>query len=127
VINVPRSPIASRFAVCALLAACAGLGCGSSDSDRPSSTADTTSELVADEVDAAAPATASAPSSGEPGTAKRTCSPRATRECHLYYTDESGRPQCPASFQLCDVDGSGWLPCGEYQVGPSGDPERIDR
>lgn len=116
--NVP-GPVISLLRVAAVTALLACVACGSSD--RPSSTADTSSELVAGEVDPIYAPTA--PASGEPGQTAQKCSPRSARECRWYYTDESGQRQCPMSYQLCKVDGSDWLPCGEYRIGESGDPE----
>lgn len=119
--NVP-GPVISRLRAAVVTALLACAACGSSD--RPSTTADTSSELITGEVDPIyAP---SPPAAGEPGRPVQTCSPRSARECRWYYVDPSGQPQCPMSYQLCKVDGSDWLPCGEYRIGESGDPELAD-
>lgn len=121
--NVSRKPVSTAwgFAGAALLACVA---CGSSG--HPTDTAETSSELAADEDEVDATYATRAPSVGEPGIPRRTCEPRSARECHYYYTDDSGQRQCPLSYQLCKADGSDWLPCGEYRVGESGDPERVE-
>jgi hypothetical protein len=117
VYSLPRAVIvaARSIAFAPLLASAA---CGSPD--RPSGTAETGSEIRSDDVDTSAAGGTSA--IGEPGMGARACTPRALRECHLYFTDDFGNHHCPLSYQICALDGADWLPCGEYRVGPGGDP-----
>jgi hypothetical protein len=61
---------------------------------------------------------------GEPGAVKTTCKPREVRDCRFHYTDASGQRQCPMSFQICQVDGKDWLPCGLYRFDADGNPQK---
>lgn len=122
-------PLVFPACVAALTAALACAACGGSD--HPSTVADTndtTASPVTLEPSSGADGgrVASRAGAGEPGMPARVCAPRTARECHFYYTDESGRRQCPMSFQLCSADGSEWLACGEWILGPSGDPEHVE-
>lgn len=116
---VRRAQILAPWAL--VLALASSVGCASAD--RPTSTAETggdPGDEALDPTDVAA-----SPLTGEPGMPRRICTPRAARECRYYYTDESGQRQCPMSYQLCKADGTDWLPCGEYELGATGEPERI--
>jgi hypothetical protein len=86
--------------------AAALLGC--SGAERPAPAGDSTGELE------------SGISSSDLADPAPACVPRESRTCRLYYQDERGQWHCPASNQLCRVDGSGWTACGEYVLDPAG-------
>jgi hypothetical protein len=74
------------------------------------------------EAAAASPAV-DMPTNGPTSTDDIRCAALATRECRMYTTDASGQLNCPTSFQICKADGTGWLACGRFQIGPDGLPE----
>jgi len=101
----------------AALGAALAIGCG--PADRP----DASGEVA--EMAAPAPAPASAPAGEQPASDGSPCEPASLEECRIYYIDEDGRMQCPMSYRVCRLDGSGFYPCGEYRIGADGTPVKV--
>ncbi|MDB4942137.1 MAG: hypothetical protein JWP97_1671 [Labilithrix sp.] len=97
-----------------MLAACSGEARPDA-SDALSSSTDTAAAAAAADPDEAPPTELGAPT---------VCEPRAYRDCKIYYRDDSGQLQCPTQVQICAVDGSAWLACGEYVFDENGNPAR---
>jgi hypothetical protein len=119
-INVPRVLLPFLFSSLAV----ALFGCSGADPAPPAG--DSASELLAEQAagtqqETVDPThttrTAAVDELGNPMT---VCTPREARECRWYYKDGSGHVQCPMSYQLCDVDGSGWKECGLFLLDQSG-------
>jgi hypothetical protein len=118
-INVPRALLPFLFSSFAV----ALFGCGAEPAPPAG---DSASELLAQQAagtqqETVDPThttrTAAVDELGNPMT---VCTPREARECRWYYKDGSGHVQCPMSYQLCDVDGSGWKECGLFLLDQSG-------
>ena len=90
-----------------LLATMAAAFLACSSGDHPAPADDVTGEAFVGEV------------AGDLSLAQ-ACTPRASRTCRHYYRDPSGQWHCPASEQLCKLDGTGWTPCGAFMLDPSG-------
>ena len=109
---------AAVVALASALAACA-------DEERPpaSESAPVSSVQLGGSADVAADDDAGTDptATAEPGP----CEPRSHRDCKMYYRDETGELHCPPSFQLCNVDGTAWLPCGAYTLDENGDPQPV--
>lgn len=90
------------------------LGCGCGASDRPA-----TSDSI---VTAESKLDPGAAASGEPGTAGEPCEALSYRDCKITYIDERGQLQCPTQVQICNAEGSAWLPCGQYVYDENGQP-----
>ena len=106
---------AAVVALASALAACA-------DEDRPP--ASESAPISSVQLGGSADVAASDDDAGTDVTAG-PCEPRSHRDCKMYYRDESGELHCPTSFQLCDVDGTEWLPCGAYTLDENGDPQPV--
>ncbi len=122
-INVPRALVPFLFP-CMSCVAAALVGC--SGAAEPPAAGDSATELLAQEAAGTEPGTLDpthttrAPLVDEFGNPKSFCEPGAARECRWYFKDSSGQQHCPMSYQLCQLDGKDWAPCGEYTFDQSG-------
>ena len=54
------------------------------------------------------------------------CQALSLRSCTHSWFDASGGHHCNSSWQFCKKDGSSWLPCADWNPGPTGEPEYPD-
>ena len=87
------------------------LGCGCGGSDRPA-----TSDSIVTAESKLDPGASASGADGEP------CEALSHRDCTITYVDESGQRQCPTQVQICNAEGTAWLPCGQYDYDENGEP-----
>jgi len=90
------------------------LGCACGSPDRPA-----TSDPIATDPSSQQGVTTA---TGEPGEARHVCEALSYRYCKITYVDADGQLQCPTQVQICNAEGTAWLPCGQYLYDENGEP-----